>query len=250
VVPATLYDRIRDRLDLANSGYLGDLEIGQACEEAYLDLWDFLIDRLGDEGPWERQNLVTVPNQDFVDMPVASNVYRLLRLEFPAPSSICYEPVRSLNLTSDEISGQAINFVNARSFRYFARRSSRASLAARTAVAGGFAAWRFYFSPVPSAAYTLRVYYVPPPAITFNTSNGDYASFPDEFPEYVVADVCAKMMDKQEGDSAPFVTERERIKSRIERYAKPHQMNGPRRIADMRRLDTGDTEMDVWRRRR
>jgi hypothetical protein len=91
---------------------------------------------------------------------------------------------------------------------------------------------------------------VPPPPITLDVGTGDYTAFPDDFPEYVVADVCAKMMDKQEGDSAPFVTERERIKSRIERYAKPHQMNGPHTIADMRRLDAGDSEMDSWRRRR
>lgn len=246
--PSALYDRIRDRLDLANSGYLEDGEIGLACEESYFDLWDFLIDLLGDEGPWERQNLVTVPNQDFVDAPVAANVYRLLRLEFSQGGSNYYLPVRSLNLASDEISTQAVNFTDARSFRYFARRAPRAPATTRI-VAGGFAAWRFYFSPVPSGAYTLRMYYVPPPPITFDPGTGDYTSFPDEWPEYVVADVCSKMMDKQEGDSAPFVAERERIKSRIERYAKPHQMNGPHRIADMRRLDV-NRDVDDWRRHR
>jgi hypothetical protein len=251
VLPSVLFDRIRDRLDLANSDYLADGELGTACEEAYFDLWDFLIDRLGDEGPWDRQNLVTVPNQDFVDMPVASSVYRLLRLEFPSPGSNHYQPVRALNLASDDVSTQSVSFQSASSFRYFARRAPRAALTARQ-VAGGFAAWRFYFSPIPSAAYTLRVYYVPPPPIAFNSGTGDYTSFPDDFPEYVVADVCAKMQDKQEGDSAPFVAERERIKSRIERYAKPHQMNGPRRIANMRRLDSisGESEMDAWRNRR
>lgn len=246
--PAILYQRILDRLDLSNSSYLDSNELGQACEESYFDLWDFLIDLLGDEGPWERLSIVTIPNQDFIDVPVASNVYRLLRLEFAADTSGHYMPVRSGNLASDELTTQARSWSDSRSVRYYARRASRSDLPTRQ-VAGGFAAWRFYFSPVPSTAYTLRMYYVPAPAITFDPVTGTYTAFPDEFPEYVVADVCAKMMDKQEGDSAPFVAERERIKQRIERYAKPHQMNGPHLIANMRSLGR-DPDVDGWRQRR
>lgn len=248
--PAVLYARIRNRLDLSNSSYLDDTtEIGQLCEDSYLELWDFLIDLLGDEGPWERTNVLTIPNQDFVDVAVSADVYRMLRLEFAAPGSTTYQPVRSLNLASDEISTQPRAWSSASSFRYFARRAPRASLTQRQAALGGLAPWRFYFSPAPSAAYALRLYYVPTPAINLDFATGAYTNFPDDFPEYVVADVCAKLMDKQEAESAPFVTERERIKSRIERYAKPHQMNGPHLIADFRSLGR-DQEMDDWRRRR
>lgn len=248
--PTDLYKRIRNRLDLSDSSYLDDtLELGQLCEESYFDLWDFLIDRLGSEGPWERVDLVTVPGQDFVDVTVDANVYRLLRLEFAATGATHYLPVRPLNLASDEISTQVAAFASADSFRYFARRGARAAIVDRPS--GGVSPWRFYFSPIPSAAYTLRMYYVPGPDIEINSEGGLYLSFPDDFPEYVVADVCAKLMDKQEADSAPFVAERERIKTRIERYTAPHQMNGPKLIANMRRLDTGrSVEQEAWRNRR
>lgn len=248
MVPAVLYQRIRDRLDLADSSYLDDLEVGQVCEDSYFELWDILIALMGDEAPWLRQNLVTAAGVDSVDVTVANGVYRMLRLEFASSGSGIYLPVGSLNMTSDPIDTNARPWSDACSFRYFARRSPRADLASRAALPTTFAAWKFYFSPVPSAVYTLRMYYVPPPAITVQ-ADGTYTVFPDEFPEYVVADVCAKMMDKQEGDSAPFITERERIKGRIERYAKRHQMNGPHNIADVRSLGQGDV-IDDWMRRR
>lgn len=249
MVPAVLYQRIRDRLDLADSSYLSDTEVGQACEDSYFELWDILIALMGDEAPWLRQNLVTAAGVDSVDVVAGSaSVYRLLRLEFASSGSGIYLPVSSLNLASDPIDTNVRPWSDAQSFRYFARRSPRADIATRATLNTAFAAWKFYFSPVPQAVYTLRMYYVPPPAITVQ-ADGTYTVFPDDFPEYVVADVCAKLMDKQEGESAPFVTERERIKGRIERYAKRHQMNGPHNIADLRSLGRNDV-LDDWMRRR
>lgn len=246
-VPADLYARILARADLSDSGYVSSNELGQMCEESYYDLYDFLVDQLGDEGPWERMTISTVPNQDFQD--VLIGVYRILRLEFAAGGSGQYLPVSSLNLASDPVDTLASNWADARSFKYFARRGVRISNDTRAAGTGvGFAPWRFYFSPVPSAVFSLRLYYLPPPAIIVDNT-GVYTQFPDDYPEYVVADVCAKIMDKQEADSAPFVAERERIKSRIERYSKPHQMNGPKLISNMRQYQ-GNHEYDDWRRRR
>jgi hypothetical protein len=248
--PSELYGRISTRLDLNDSSYLDDFEIGQLCEESYFDLWDFLIAQLGPEGPWSRINIATVAGLDSVTVP--SGIYRILRLEFAAPGSTLYLPASSLNLASDPIDAQPRSWADARSFRYFARRGVRVDDATRIAASGyGFAPWKFYFSPIPNAVYSLRLYYVPPPNILVDGS-GVYTTFPDDYPEYVVADVCAKLMDKQEADSAPFVAERERIKARIERYSTPHSMTGPKLISNMRQYgdDGGVSIEDDWRRRR
>jgi hypothetical protein len=246
VAPTDLYSRIRDRLDLAEASYLDNDEIGQLCEESYFELWDFLIATLKDESPWERLTLTTTPGQDYADVTIAQGVYRLLRVDFKGNTDF-WRPVQRLQMASDEIDGSTRSWESHQSFRYFARRSLRAGNSLRTS--GGFSAWRFHFSPTPAAAYQVRLHYVPPPAIGIGSgSETTYTSFPDEFPEYVVADVCAKLMVKQELSPADFERERERIKFRIESFATPNDAAGPRFISDGRQWQGPDRD-PFWRRR-
>jgi hypothetical protein len=55
-----------------------------------------------------------------------------------------------------------------------------------------------------------------------------------------VADVAAKIAVRQEADPAPHERERERVRERIERYSKPHQVTQPRKIVDARRWQSAD----------
>lgn len=246
VAPADLYDRIRRRLDYQETNYLGADFLGPLCEESYFELWDFLIATFKDESPWERLTLSTVAGQDYVDVTVAQGVYRILRVDFKGSSDF-WRPVDRVQLAADEIDGGVRSWESHKSFRYYARRAMRAPDSSR--LAGGFAAWRFYFSPTPGGVYELRLHYVPPPPIGLGSSNETtYTSFPDDFPEYVVADVCAKSLLRQELDPAPFEAERERIKARIMGYATPLEANSPRFVTDGRRWQTEERE-PFWRRR-
>lgn len=250
MLPADLYRQIRRRVNQFKSLHLEDEELGWLCEESYFDLWDFLIGALGTEAPWERTEITTTANQEYVDAAVTVGIYRLLRLELMDQGGL-YEPIRPLNLTADPIDPRAESWVSPDSVRYFARRGARATKEARAGSATAFAAWRFYFSPVPLGVYTLRAYYVPPPPIVIESSESGYGLFPDEWPEYVIADVAAKLCAKMKEDPSPFMAERERVKSRIELYATPHQANMPKRIADLRRGEPDGLGFvdGLWRRR-
>lgn len=252
MVPATLYQRIKRALDMDLSDTHLDAELGERAEEAYLELWDFLIATLGDEGPWERTNLTTVAGQEYIDTNVAFGIWRTLRLEFKGDGS-SWHPLSRLNLGADPLEATARSWTSAHGIRYYARRSFRATHSEREG-AGRMHSWRFYFDPIPAAVHTLRLYYIPTPPITIDVTpsapeDGIYTSFPDEYPEFVVATVCAGIRVKEEADPTEFERQRDRVKAIIEAYCKPVQMNQPQFVADHRRLQTGDFDPYDFQRR-
>jgi hypothetical protein len=239
VEPAQLYQRIRRRCDLGPSEFLTDDELGEIAEESYLDLWDFLIDLLGEEAPWELATVSTTGGQAYVDVPLATGCYRMLRLDASLGNDY-YVPVERGQLGSDSWRVTPQTWQHASDVRYYARRGARAAAAARLGSVDSLTTWRIYFDPAPVAVYAVRLFYVPPPPIVISDdSPATYTSFPDEWPEYVVADVSAKVAVKQEADPAPHERERERVRDRIQRYSKPHQITQPRRILDQRRWQRG-----------
>jgi hypothetical protein len=99
---------------------------------------------------------------------------------------------------------------------------------------GTTADWNLYFQPIPDGVYTFRAWYIPGPAIEF--SGATVTTYPDEYPEFVVAYACAELAHRQEIDAVPFENARERIRARIERYGRPHQLTQSHRAADVRSL--------------
>ncbi len=251
--PSLLYERIRRRCDLVSSEFLDDAELGELCEESYLELWDILVDLLGEEAPWELATVNTTAGQAYVDVPLATGCYRLLRLD-TALDGQQYVPLQRGQLGSDPWRVESRVWRHAADVRYYARRGARAGTAARVGSADSLATWRVYFDPTPIAVYPVRLFYVPPPPIVIaDNSPLSYTSFPDEWPEYVVADVSAKVAVRQEADPAPHERERERVRDRIQRYSKPHQVTQPRTILDQRRwqrdIDFAADDSDFMNRR-
>jgi hypothetical protein len=238
VLPATLFARIRARADVDGLSISRDAELGPLCEEKYFELWDILIASLGDEAPWERAELTTTANQNYVDIALSTPVYKPLRLEFKGNGTV-WLPVHRFNLAAEGRSDQSKSWTSARSFRYYARRSARATATARKTIASAYATWKIYFDSPPDSAHPLGLFYVPPPPITINTDGVSYDLFPDDYPEYVVQSVLFEIAKKVEADPGPFAIERDRIRGIIEGFAAPHQLNQPKTIADLRSTDGG-----------
>jgi hypothetical protein len=244
VAPDVIYRRIRRRCDLAPSEFLEDDELGEMAEESYLDLWDFLIGLLGEEAPWEIATVNTTAGQSYVDVPLTTGCYRLLRLD-ASLSGDYYVPIGRGQLGSDAWRVTPQTWQHASDVKYYARRGARAAAALRIGSSDSLAAWRVYFDPTPVAVYPVRLFYVPPPLIGISDDDpATYTSFPDEFPEWVVADVSAQVAVKQEADPAPHERRLERVKDRITRHYKPHQVTQPQRILDQRRWQGDDFDPD------
>lgn len=242
MTPAELYKRINRRLDLEPSAYLSADELGQVCEEGYLELWDTIIAAAKDEAPWNRFTVSTVAGQDFIDLTLQNQVYKLLRIEFKGSSGNLWLPVKRFNLTADARDDRQYAWTSADSFRYLPMRASRATEAARSTLVQTYSTWKLYLSPVPSAIYTLTVYAVPPPPISFTWAADvpAYTFFPDEFPEYVVEYAAAKMAEKQEQDPAPFLAGKEAQRAMVERTYTPLVINTPQFLPDLRSYQAGD----------
>jgi len=247
VAAATMFSRIRKRADLENTAYIDDhAEIGPLCEESYFELWDILISLLGDEGPWERLTVNTTANTETIAIPEDEGIYRVLRVDFRPSAGLSFIPIIRGNLASDPLDSVARPWgAGVSGPRYYARRSTRMG-----GVSPNYFSWNFYFDPIPAAVYPVRITFVPPPPVV--AAGGSYVSFPEEWPEFVIPDVCAKLAAKQESDPAPFEAERERVRQRIERYAKPHNQAGPSFISNQRAFQPNERE-DIqdgfWERR-
>lgn len=241
MLASELYTRIRKRLDLDPSEYVSDLENGQLCEEAYFELWDILISCLGEESPWERASFATVANQDYIDLELADDVYRLVRVDTQFQGDGVWRPIYPATLAAAMLGTTARHWAGVPDLKYFARRAPRDTRAARSAD-GGYATWKLYFDPIPTSVHTVRVWYVPTPAFTWVVDEEEdpiLETVPDDYPEWVVAHVCSQLAVKQESDPTPFIAERGRIEDRIRRHAKPHQVTAPKRLADVRAVESG-----------
>ena len=245
---SALYERIRDRLDIDGLSFADDTELGHICAEAYFVLWDVMIASWKDEMYWDRQTLTTVANQDYVDIDIATGgtfgVYRFLRLEFKGTGQ-SYRPVFRLNFAAEEIDDTPRTWTSPRSFKYFTRRGLRAVTNDTTAQAHP---WRVYFSPPPNAVHSLRLYYIPPPTIVIDNS-GVYQTFPDDFPEFVIAYVCEQVANKNERDPSGHAATQAKWKTIIENYATPTQMQESRTVADFRAQNDHE-DFDFLERRR
>ncbi len=223
------------------------------AEESYHDLWDVLITLLGEEAPWELTTVSTVAGQAFVNVVLGTGCYRLLRLDAAFAGSSSYVPIGRGQLASDAWPVNPEQWQSGTGVRYYARRGVRATAAQRIGSNNHFTTWRIYFTPTPVAVYSVRLFYVPPPLILISDDNpATYTSFPDEWPEYVVADVSAKVAAKQEADPGPHERERDRVIGLIERYSKPHQVTQAQTIVDARRwqADAFDTDDSGFLNRR
>lgn len=249
MLAADLYERINRRLDLEPSDYHTDEELEAVSVEAYLDMWDIMIAAMGEEAPWELTTLTTTPGQAYIDVLLSAGVYRMGRLDFRGNSE-SFEPMMRFNMASDPMHSTAQSWSGPGSVRYFARRAFRMDAALLTETTGRLFSWKIYFDPIPAAVHQVRLFFIPGPAIEFDAA-GPVVSYPNEWPEYVVNDVAAKMRMKEEADPTEFERSRDRQAVIIERYCKPHQINSPQFMADHRRLQSPDHDPAIdsfWRR--
>jgi hypothetical protein len=249
LLAADFYQRARQRCDLQPSEFIQDPEIGQIAEEQYHELWDLLCDVLGEEMPFEISTFTTTANQDYTDVPITEGVYRILRFDANVNGQE-YAPLWRGNLATDVMNIRPEQWRDASQVRYYGRRGLRAGNAARVGSADSFAAWRFYWDPIPARAYTGRLWYVPPPPIVIaDDSPLAYTSFPDEWPEYAIAGTCAQIAIKQEADPAPFQAEKAAVEARIRLRAGKHQRQQPQTISDHRKFQVEPVKHSFYDRR-
>lgn len=242
-----LYTRILRRVDRAEvnldaaTTWLTRLEMQQLCLDSYLELLDIKISLLGTESPWTYRTYTVTAGTSSMSIPGADGVYRILRIDLQSSDGSWMPMMRGV-LGSDVLDGTARPWRDGSDISYYLTRAAALST-------GPYVyPWAVYYDPPTDASKTVRVWYNPVPAVTVNGS-GVVTAYPDEHPEFVTEDVAAKLAYKAQEDPRQFEDERERIRLRIERYSKPHNVTQPQLINDFRSLQTVKRSPSFMRRR-
>lgn len=94
------------------------------------------------------------------------------------------------------------------------------------------------FSPIPDAAYTITLHYVPEPVQL--TTGTDTIDFPNSWHEWLVLDSAIKVLQKEQSDPMVLINEKTRVENRIRNAAPKRDDGAPQTVTDATR------QSDLW----
>ncbi len=97
-------------------------------------------------------------------------------------------------------------------------------------------------TPDDAATGTYRLWYVP--GWVDLSADGDTLDVPENWHEFVVSGVAAKLLQKEESDSRSQLAAKENVRARIRAAAQNRDASGPERMARIRTRYTYDRDVD------
>lgn len=193
---ANVRSRIRKRCDQENSTFVADADIDEMINQSYADLCDHVYDATGTKMFLASVDDVTIVGQD-IYTPDDNQIYRVAGVDVQFNGKwreLEKWPFTRRNAFVDSVgwSGPHDTY-----YRIHNHETSTGQLALR-------------FFPTPSAAFNFRLWYIPiSPEVGTNivALNG--------WDEFIVCDVCAMILEKEEGEEGPFTRRRDRALNRI-----------------------------------
>lgn len=223
--PAEITGRVLDRADLEEGEYVTSEELQDILVEIYGELHEIKLNALGEEAPFTRTVFTVEAEADTLDISADDGVYRILRIELQSTDGL-WLPILRGNIGAGQYDGTMREWRDGPDVQYIATRLERT-------FPGHDYAWRIHFDPPTRSEKDIRIWHHDPPAITFD-EDGLVTSYPDSSPEYVINAAAAVLARKQEIDPKEFDDERERQRTRLERYSRPLQTTQPKKINDGR----------------
>lgn len=207
--------QIRQRTETENSGFVTDAELNTYINSSAKELYDLMISAYGNDyfcsiAPFV---ITTVMNQTHYDLP--ADFYKLLGVD--------------LVLGANRI-------IKLRPFQ-FNERDKFQSGGHWSAVLGNdgprykLSANKIQFTPYPGGSNTVHLWYIPLPADVaidtdeLNTLNG--------WEEYVILDVCIKVMNKMDLDPSAFMAQLAKVTQRIEKMKEDRDAGMSFRVSDV-----------------
>jgi len=211
---AQLKQQIRQRCDLENTFFEGDVELEGHINDSAAVLHDLLISAANTNYAIERATFSTVAGTSTYTIPT-SNFYRLVRmgwaiddLEYPLSP---FEEADVIIQSASAGQGWGPGCLP----RY------ELSLSADSI-------WRIRFDPPPDTVTTINlVYHTVPP--TYD-DDADPVSIP--FADYIVVESCIRIKDKEDRDTGRMERERAMIQRRIEDWGATFDRANPHRTID------------------
>lgn len=203
-------------------------ELNSMASQSYKELWDILAQKFGDDyfvaTPY---TYTTGQNQQFYPLP--ADFKALLGVEVALNPT---DPNSWITIRKFEfIQRNLWNYPNVYTFYGVTNMRYR--------VNGN----NLMIVPITQAGQTVRIWYVPRPNQLINST--DTVDAIAGWEEYIVTDMCIKMLAKEESDVSIFQGQKQALLKRIEEASENRDIGEPEKVSDSRTInfswgDTGD----------
>ncbi len=208
----------QQRCDKVNDPFYSAQELMSMCSQSRKELYDILVQKFGDDyylaSPY---TYLTANQQQFYPLP--KDFYKLLGVDVALNGG---DPNSWVTLKEFSfIQRNLYNFPNV--YTMYGITNLRYRLMGD----------QLEIVPVPSGGQTIQLWYAPRVSQLINST--DLVDGVSGWEEYIVADMCIKMLTKEESDATVFMEQKMALLKRIEEAAENRNIGEPETVSDSRR---------------
>lgn len=211
---ANLISEIRARSDQQNTLFVTDSELEVWVNQSAAELWDIIIDHAGADAFASLHSFSTVASTDIYDLP--ADFYRLIGVDVQFSGR--WRRIEPYVIGDRNRYEDAEGWSGPHDVRYKLGGITTAGVQ------------RLRFIPTPQAVFSCRAWYLP---LAYTVSGAASLVSVNGWDEFVVADVCAKVLESEESDARHMIARREGARERVIRAASSLDMGEPKTMRDV-----------------
>lgn len=235
---SALRTQIRQRCDKEDSEFVTDSEVTSYINSSIAELHDILVQSYGGDYFVEQITFTTVANKtDYLlsDIVVGSGTlqdvfFKLHGIDAKLNAAATADEDEDADATANGdpyFALQKFNFNERNRFQTGSPWTVMGLANIRYRIVGS----KIILTPAPDANTTIRAWYVPKaPLLADDADELDDINY---WSEYVIADVCIKILQKEESDTTVFERQKVALKRRIEEAAQARDASQPDSISDI-----------------
>lgn len=210
---AELRTEARQRADMeTDDSFVADTELTRMINQSIRELYDLLLESYGHEFYYTTGTLSIVAGTSAYNLP--TTFYQLLGADLDLGGGEYMElsPFTFLD-RNQGVAGFGWGYPDGPQYRIMGS--------------------QIHFRPTPVASATVLLHYIPYP--TSLSADGDTFDGINGWEEYVVVDVAAKMLEKEESDAAPLYKRKLELQQRIQSQASKRNAAFPDQVTNIYR---------------
>jgi len=185
----------RQRADMPTTAFIGDAELKNLINQSYNALYDMCLQSMGVEAFLDGYAFATVAGQTAYALPTDFSKFVGLDMQY---GSTWHSLARFSHADRNKYRNATEFFVDGKPrIRYNVKRTTVDLL------------------PTPESAQNCWLHYIPEVTPLSNTSDKIDDAIPDSFTEFIIVDVAARMLIKEESDPSALLQEKQMIMQRI-----------------------------------
>lgn len=200
----TLKTMIREQADMVSSSFITEAELNRYVNNSCAELYGLLVRAYGEDYYMTETSVVVPANSESVSLP--SGFFKLLQVEIRPPSQ------RPILLRQYMLRDKHNYVVGSGNYNF------------RYRIMGS----KIYLDQTTKNALTLHMFVVP--AFTDMVNDSDSFDFVNGWEDYVIADVCMKVLAKQQDDLSYYIGKKTEQLDRINKEKMARNLSEPQEM--------------------